>query len=104
MMYILAQAVSHQNIKSKGVYIPLLAVYKFFRIGGAEGVHVSAPYVLTCARCQAIQKTFALHYSYVYTIYADIERSMGVSPLGIRLSGLRLMVASINIDGIYVFL
>jgi hypothetical protein len=29
---------------------------------------------------------------------------MGVSPLGIQLSGLRSMVASIDIDGIYVFL
>ena len=41
MMYILAQAVSHQNIESKGVYLPLQAAYKFFRIGGAEGVYVS---------------------------------------------------------------
>ena len=47
MMYILAQAVSHQNIESKGVYIPLQAVYKFFRIGGAEGVYVSHSRVMS---------------------------------------------------------
>ena len=47
MMYILAQAVSHQNIESKGVYIPLQAVYKFFRIGGAEGVSVSHSRVMS---------------------------------------------------------
>ena len=65
---------------------------------------VSAPEVLTCIRCQAIQKTCALHYSYIYSVYADIEGSMGVSPLGIQRIGLRSMVASIDIDGIYVFL
>ena len=37
-------------------------------------------------------------------MYADIERSMGVSPLGIQRIGLRSMVASIDTDGIYVFL
>ena len=42
MMYILAQAVSHQNM-----YILAQAVYKFFRIGGAEGVYVSHSRVMS---------------------------------------------------------